>query len=132
VYGHSPDQTYNHWRLNPFYPSAFGVFWGLNEARTLEMETQVYNHLRADLSPTGKTIPFASIRDFLVIFNHETNKSAKIAMLNGRLLELGYESLPSYDKGEASQNRDKYLCALKDSDYPGVILSRNRKCGTTK
>ena len=94
ISGHLPDHTYNETQL-------FGHDWLNNEARTLEMEHEVFDRLKStvgdDKNPSQK---WEDIEPLLVDFNatqensdttdHFTKQSKKVDMLNAQLNLWGY------------------------------------------
>jgi RHS repeat-associated protein len=126
--GHNPDHTYN----------AGG--WDYNEARTFEMEKEVFAKLALDFAVTAKnqatkkTISFDDLKATLVRFNQdetlETPKlylSSKIKMLNKSLTDLGLPAMQKYDAELAPSCRIKNLknkdgSNLEQKAFPGAIL----------
>lgn len=132
----NPDYTYNHFSA----PPGLG-FWNTNEARTLEMEKEVYAKITASASPKGSQASISAILKTLNDFNSyhadEDNKEKlkiKIAILNKSLATLGYEGIDmtyslvdasgenGYNKTLAMQNRAANLIKLRPENYIGTIL----------
>jgi RHS repeat-associated protein len=128
----NPDYTYNHGS------------WTVNAARTLEMEKEVFEKLKAYGDPS-KAVSESRIDKVLTTFNaiqesdDNTNKffpkdtnNSKITLLNTTLKDLGFMGIDllkgqSYSAKDGAKNRDKNLCdkssvRLKQADYPGTIL----------
>lgn len=146
LYGSHPDYTYNHWSPIPF-PNAF--HWDNNEARTLQMEREVYDKL--SLLGTGPKRPFSEIESVLRAFNgtkehegrgyepgHEQD-SEKIKLLQATLNSWGVTGInwtdPTkpyegrYSTGDGEANRNKFLCdtngnPLDQKLYEGTILPK--------
>ena len=69
AYGHEPDKTYNETVLLSRYPAAIGI-WDTREARTLEMEKEVFDKMKADFKATGtKTQSWSDVQDVLTAYN---------------------------------------------------------------
>jgi len=130
--GENPDYTYNHFSYGLL---GFG-FWDNNEARTLEMEKEVFEKLKTFANPTNhQETTIATIKFTLDSFNrfpaHDSSKNfgEKIAILNKGLQDLHYHGIDmtingssKFEKDEASSNRANSLNRLKPSDYIGTIL----------
>jgi RHS repeat-associated protein len=130
--GENPDYTYNHFSYGLL---GFGS-WDNNEARTLEMEKEVFEKLKNfSNSENHQETTIATIKFTLDSFNrfpaHDTseNFAQKIAILNKGLKDLHYYGIDmtitgssSFDKEEAASNRANSLNRLKPSDYIGTIL----------
>ncbi|MES2164131.1 MAG: hypothetical protein V4476_23485 [Pseudomonadota bacterium] len=130
-----PDFTYNHPTVTiagiDFAP------WDNNEARTLEMETEVFSKLKSFSNPANhQETSVATIAYTLKTFNafqaHEgsANMGDKVAILDDALRYLGYPGINmTYEKGAdafdvdmAARNRGDALNRLNPSDYVGTIL----------
>lgn len=132
-----PDYTYNHPTLEiagiPIAP------WDNNEARTLEMETEVFSKLKAFSNPANhQESSINTITYTLKVFNafqaseESANIGDKVAILNNALQYLGYSGIDltyqqgrdAYSDNQAATNRDDALSRLTPSDYVGTILPR--------
>ena len=133
--GENPDYTYNHFSTDVF---GFGP-WNTNEARTLEMEKEVFAKLKAYSNPANhQEASVATIAYTLKTFNamhadfSSDNLKPKIAILNDALKYLGYkgidmtyeEGVDAYKDGVAKKNREDALNRLNPADYVGTILPR--------
>ena len=139
AYGHSPDKTYNHRVTAAEIASrrdieilAIGEFgnWNQNEARTLEMEKEVFAKIQNFNSVgNGNQAPsnsnFEALVPFLQGWNRIQNIDEKIAALAFRLDDLGLGNLPAYSKNCAQAKRETYLGPLAGGQYPGAILPSN-------
>lgn len=150
-YGHEPDRTYNHTVVIPDPIAAIGAIgnWDQNEARTLQMEREVFEKFlgfNTGLRDPSRAVTWEQIEPYLRSFNatqaHEPDPNdpddpmraqfnAKIEQLNVALTLLGYGQMGlapgqvyGYNRDEAAANRDVYLRPLipNAADYPGVIL----------
>jgi hypothetical protein len=140
AWGHSLDKTYNHEvtfadvasrpGLEKMTMAAVGT-WSQNEARTLEMETQVFQKLlgygkgRGINEVTGNFINFGlDLRSFLQNWNKKTSDRDKVLDLAWKLEELGLGTLPDFDLGCAQAMREAYLWKLDalPEKYDGAIL----------
>lgn len=144
TYWHDPDMTYNHVVTLSDVMSRPGKEsltlssignWDQNEARTLEMEKEVFNKMGSTWGTTGKNqltgnaITFNTIQNFLKSWNKIQDEGQKITELNFKLAEMGFETIPTYDKKCAGAKRDEYIGGLKQSDYPGVLLPDKNELG---
>ena len=140
-----PDYTYDHWSPIPV-PGAF--HWDTNEARTLQMEREVYAKLVALAPPGSISRPFSDLEDVLRAFNdtpeHEGHGYAPGAEQNSKKIKLLQATLNSwsvtgvnwtgpgeftarYSEEDGAANRNKFLCAangnaLDQRVYVGTIL----------
>lgn len=131
IAGTHPDKTYNH-TLGDWY-------WLTNEARTLRMETAVFNQIQSDFGTTakdksGNVITAASLKGFFEAWNKEKSDAKKIFMLKEKLSALGLPTLVTYSGSGGLACRLKYLrnanlidssgktTSLGASDYPYAIL----------
>ncbi|QNA99625.1 DUF6765 family protein [Massilia sp. Se16.2.3] len=146
-YGSNPDYTYDHYSLGG--PGGFN--WDSNEARTLQMEREMYVRMK-NIGGTGaaKTLFDADFESFLKEFNdiHEHEgafgngynklnpaESDKIQLLQSKLNEWGVTEVnwtnPGapykgvYSKTDGLANRNKYLC-----DANGHALDQKLYQGT--
>ena len=146
AYGHSPDKTYNHsvtlldlarrpLGLEMLLAPELGD-WFQNEARSYEMEYEVFTKLRQLHDTTGaneltkKPIRFRDISDFLESWNKIQNTPDKIADLAFKMDEFGLGLLPDYSKACAAEKRRAYLGGLDPSQYAGSILPTGNKTTT--
>ena len=150
-YNSDPDYTYNH--LSKNVANVGGVYnWKYNEARTIQMEFEVYNKLTA-LGAPGKAIPFVEFAAVLANFNcireHEgrgggyeetrPQDSEKIRLLQ-RTLDIWVKQgrikggvnwtgtgrqTYVFDVERGAENRNKYLC-----DAKGNALDQKKYAGT--
>ena len=127
AWGHSPDLTYNHVvTFSPFVAS-IGT-WNQNEARTYQMEYEVFVKMREFGGTTGKnmhtgqSIRFRDIADFLEDWNKIHDEGAKISALRAKLDNFGLGPLPTFDNICATVKRQAYLGGLNQSSYDGTIL----------
>jgi RHS repeat-associated protein len=125
-YGHSPDRTYNH--ANVIWPIGAQGFWANNEARTLQMESEVFAKMRSAYGTTGVNrltnaqISFQDISGFLVRWNRALDPQDKVFQLNDKLAELGLGPIPAYDKICAESKRKEYIGGLNQNHFTGTIL----------
>ena len=134
--GKNPDFTYNHFSLTP----GLG-YWGTNEARTLEMEKEVFSALTFRTTYGTKSTKFPGIEKILKDFNkfeaNDTNVEQgklqeKIAILSTGLITLGYGGIDmsfgsgkhGYDPNKAAEIRERSLAALNPENYVGTILPK--------
>ncbi|MFC3379642.1 hypothetical protein ACFOLJ_27875 [Rugamonas sp. CCM 8940] len=131
--GKNPDFTYNH-----LSDSTLGVgYWGTNESRTFEMETEVFSKLKAFGNPANMQESIATIKYTLDTFNRfDANDESgekfnqKIKTLNDALAYLGYKDInighldgkDRYLKVDAQYNRENSLIRLLPENYIGTIL----------
>ena len=128
---HDPDYTYNHFSTNVI---GFGS-WNNNEARTLEMEKEVFSKLKAFAKPQNQQNNWSSIAWTMTQFNQfngneeKRNLGPKIAILNDALKMLGYIGIDmsaakadGYDVDKAKEYRGKALDSLNPKNYPGTIF----------
>lgn len=142
--GENPDYTYNHFSG---FPGLGG--WNNNEARTLEMEIEVFNKLGSLATTRGASKGFKKIENILKQFNsfHASDKdidngkfAAKIAILNNGLKALGYREIDmsygslteGFDVNTAASNRNNALERLNPQDYVGTILPKGMAALPTK
>ena len=150
-YDSDPNYTYNHQSKNVAHIG--GVYrWDYNEARTIQMEFEVYNKLTA-LGAPGKAIPFTEFAAVLANFNsireHEgrgggyeetrPQDSEKIRLLQRTLdiwvkqgrIASGVNWTGSqgrtyvFNVNEAARNRNTYLC-----DADKNVLDQKKYEGT--
>jgi RHS repeat-associated protein len=141
--GHAPDHTYNEDLSYMWEGKLVGDNWKYNEARTLEMEKEVFDKLSKLADGKNPTQTWDNIKSTLTLFNavHEdsagTNRfsaypSKKIDILNVRLSEFGYRFVGidgkageldlyavgsgGYDERTGKRNRDGLLQYTKDGD----------------
>ncbi|WP_158229168.1 DUF6765 family protein [Collimonas sp. PA-H2] len=134
----NPDMTYNH----------FG--WNTNEARTLEMEKDVYTQMINMKGQLGLSTPEKSFDDLVPLlkqFNavkadestkgkeastdlEHPNFASKIDALQASLMLLGFDDInmrpkgeQGYDEVEAAKNRKKNLAGLDQKNYPGTCIT---------
>ncbi|MBA3351415.1 MAG: hypothetical protein H0U23_03150, partial [Blastocatellia bacterium] len=144
LYGTSPDRTFDHSSI--FSPLALqrGV-WFNNESRTLRMEQEVFAQLssysgRAFLhsttgrpienSETGLALTYQDLFDdrlstgggWLVQWNRLQSTDEQIFFLEEKIRVLGLGALPLYSVRDAAERRNRFLCSLRQADYPGTIL----------
>ena len=158
--GHDPDYTFNHVRLIAL-PGSNGLInlfsqdWSVNEARTLEMEREVFDILKG-YGDSAHAVSWDRIEPTLIRFNaiHESESTGvdpvvsfagKLALLNNTLASLGYgvaqpggsqraidlAGADRYSLTNAAANRSANLrdasgAALKPEDFPGTILPKPR------
>jgi hypothetical protein len=130
--GKNPDYTYNH-----FSREVPGIgFWNTNEARTLQMEKEVFLKMQSFSNPANAQYSISAIKYTLDAFNSfnasesSGDLAAKIAILNDGLKTLGYKGIvmkyknttAGYDPEAAKKNRDESLNRLNPNDYIGTIL----------
>jgi RHS repeat-associated protein len=129
--GENPDYTYNH-----FSASLLGFgWWNNNAARTLEMEKEVFQKIKAYSSPKNQQYSWSAVAYTLTTFNefqaHDSsaNFDDKIAILNNGLKTLGYAGIDlseggahGYKAEDGAANRSQALNSLKPADYIGTIL----------
>ena len=126
--GHNPDHTYN------------AVGWDYNEARTLEMEKEVFALFKKSFSKTAtdvftdKAITISALTQTLEKFNKDLtpespdlHKSTKIKILNDKLFELGLPTMQRYQTDIAMKCRNDNLRdasgnTLNPRSYPNAIL----------
>jgi hypothetical protein len=123
--GTHPDKTYNH--------SWWDWYWLTNEARTLRMETAVFNQIQSDFGTTakdknGNAITAASLKGFFVEWNREKDDDKKWKTLNAKLQELGLPTIPEYLQGgpEGLACRLKYLQDAKLIDSKGKATAEGK------
>jgi len=144
-YGSNPDYTYDHLAIGG--PGGFN--WDSNEARTLQMEKEMYARL-VNLGGTGTVRPFddsleALLKKFNDLPEHEgkgynklnPSASEKIQLLQTELVKWGVTEVNwtntgaplngVYTKEAGLDNRNTYLCgadghALDQKLYQGTIL----------
>lgn len=128
--GENPDYTYYH------FSSTLGLgWWNNNEARTLQMEKEVFAKRQAYSNPKNQQYSWSAIAYTMTIFNEfkasdsSPNFDAKIAILNNGLKALGYSGIKlsrgdadGYDEGLGAKNRGDAVNGLKPDDYVGTIL----------
>ena len=138
--GENPDYTYNHFSGIP------GIgWWNTNEARTLEMETEVFAKLKGFGNAKGSQTSLSAITTILNDFNsfhaseHDNPEgngllAEKIAILNKGLMAFGYKGIDmtysaynnsksyGYSIDIAAENRVNALTNLQPTDYVGTIL----------
>ncbi|MRX11728.1 hypothetical protein GJ697_28255 [Pseudoduganella sp. FT25W] len=129
--GENPDYTYNH-----FSGSLLGFgWWNNNAARTLEMEKEVFQKIKAYSNPQNQQYSWSALAYTLTTFNefqaHDSsaNFDDKIAILNKGLKTLGYAGIDlaeggahGYKAEDGAANRGQALNNLKPADYIGTIL----------
>ena len=143
-WGEHPDYTYNH--VVPFsvFPLAMGN-WALNEARTLSMEQGVLQLMagysgrlfihpvtgRQLINPdTGTALTQADLfgngtaagNGWMQQWNRMQNPDDKIFFIDEKLTALGLGGLPLYSRAQGADNRNRYLCGLPVTRFPGTIL----------
>jgi RHS repeat-associated protein len=137
IYGHSPDETYNHFG---------GVrFWNVNEARTYQMEKAVLARLTAYSgrgfvnsvtgtaiinSATGRAVTYADLfgtgqgsNSWMDRWNAMTNESDQIFAIDDMLQQLGLGGISTYSRSDACQRRTRNLQGLNQANYAGTILA---------
>ena len=145
LYFSHPDYTYNHLSATGF-PGGFN--WNTNEARTLQMERELYVKLQTLRQPGSIARPFSELEGVLRAFNGihehegsgyepgEEEHSEKIRLLQGTLNSWGVTGVnwtgagaPTnrYSQADGAANRNKFLCtangsALDQTQYQGTIL----------
>jgi hypothetical protein len=102
--------------------------WNQNEARSYEMEFEVFQKLRQFNGTAGKNsitdqaIRFKDLSDFLQDWNRIQDTPTKIAELAFKLDDFGLGSLPDYDKHCAAEKRKASIGGLDQNKFPGTIL----------
>jgi RHS repeat-associated protein len=136
--GTNPDMTYNH------------SGWNTNEARTLEMEKDVYTqmiNMKGQLGISTAEIAFSDLEPFIEQYNAtkanedtikedasidptHPNFASKVGELQVVLKLLGFGGIDMTPKGadgymrpEAESNRLKNLDGLDQKDYPGTCIT---------
>lgn len=135
--GENPDYTYKHFSGIP----GFGP-WNNNEARTFEMEAEVFAKMKGFGNAKGLQVSLSAITDILNNFNgfkaHEGSKNfgEKIAILDKGLSGLWYKGInmaysadnnsnnDGYNLKLAAKNRIDALTNLQPTDYVGTILPK--------
>lgn len=125
---HFPDHTYNYNE------------WIYNEARTLEMEKEVFTKFKADFNKkatdlfSNKDITIADLNVTLNNFNRDKTdetpnliNSTKVKILQDKLFELGLPRMAEYNKPTAEKCRTANLKDLQGKPldktlYPNAIL----------
>jgi RHS repeat-associated protein len=126
-YGHAPDKTYNHIGAASISLGEFGP-WTQNEARTLQMEFEVFGKMRAAYSSTGRNvrtnseIRFRDFGSFLEDWNRTQDNQDKVLQINDKLADFGFGPVPAYDRICAESKRKEYIGGLKQNLYSGTIL----------
>jgi RHS repeat-associated protein len=128
-YGHAPDKTYNH-TVAPHWTLSLGSFgtWNQNEARTMQMEFEVFGKMRSAYSSTGRNrrtntdIKFRDFAGFLEDWNRTQDNQDKVLLLNDKLAEFGFGPIPAYDRICAESKRKEYIGGLNQNLYSGTIL----------
>ena len=129
--GENPDYTYNHFA----FTIGFGS-WNVNEARTYEMEKEVFLKLKAFSNDANhQETSVATIKYTLDTFNRfnanakSDNFPDKIAILNQGLKDLRYDGFDitkpekdGYEVEITTKNRADSLSRLNPNDYVGTIL----------
>jgi RHS repeat-associated protein len=128
-----PDYTYNH------------GLWQVNANRTLAMQLEVFETLRGygnagnSVLERGVNINdlTALLRQFNAIEENDGNtdtfqRGDKVRLLTDTLARWGYEDIEftladglQYNSARAIRDRRRYLCGLRQVDYPGTILPSN-------
>jgi len=139
--GESPDYTYNH--VGSYLGVPFP--WSVNEDRTLQMEKEVFEKMKAFSNPLNRQeYSVAALMTTLQEFNEfQANEkspdfSKKILILNKALDYLGFDGIDmrfseetpfkhGYSKQIAEKNRAAALNSLKIYNYPGTILPQGRQ-----
>jgi RHS repeat-associated protein len=150
---HEPDKTYNGWGVDAsgvmqIPPSILPalVHYQTREARTLQMEKEVFAKLEAFKAPGGKAVSLSQLEPILRQFNaikedHGTGFGKKFNKLNdalkqfgitqpnGQAINLAKKEAGAYDVSQARKNRNEFMCdkdgkRLNQADYQGTILPK--------
>ena len=137
-----PDKTYNGWGIDSVWP---WVNYNTREARTLEMEKEVFAKMEAFKAPTSKAVSLSQLEPILKQFNaikesgtdfgdkikklNDALKQFGITQPNGQAIDLTNPESGAYKLNQAEKNRNQFLCdkngkRLNQTDYQGTILPK--------